>query len=540
MIPQPIPILSLLIWFPVAAGLSLLLLRDIGLPRRAALAAAALEFILSLAVVLPTDFAQTGFMHEEKHRWIPSLNLYYHLGVDGISGPLLPLSALLGMLAVAASWNSVERLHRVYFALLLVLQGCTLGVLCALDLGLFFLFWELTLVPIFFLIALWGIGPRRRFAATQYTLLMLAGGTLLLAGFSLLALNHAEQTGAPGLAGLSFALPDLLQTPMPEQLQTVVFALLLVGFAVKAPLFPFHVWLPLVAMEGPIALTALLAGIKLGVYGILRLAIPLAPQAAQQHGRWLAAAGIIGALYGALIALRQTNWRGLLAYSSVSHVGLAMIGISAFNLQGLQGAVLQLLNFTIAGGGAYLLAGFIHSRLGSTDASRLGGGARHLPLLASFLFVVGLAGMGMPGTAGFPAEHLILLGSFQNRAGLGLAALAATALGAAAFLLLFRRSLMGPVTRHEVSLLQDLKPREWLIALAVVLPLLAIGFHPKPVLDTTRHPLLAWLRHLHPASAETLANQQQRNHHGLKLLRHGRLEQGRQREAQSRQAGGSG
>jgi NADH-quinone oxidoreductase subunit M len=503
--PHDLPALSMLIWFPVASGLALGLLRDAASARRAALAAATLELLLSLVPVMGSDFSADGFQWQEKRPWIASLNLNYHLGVDGISAPLLPFSALIGLLTVAASWNTVQRLHRLYFALLLALQGFTLGVLCALDLGLFFLFWELTLVPIFFLVALWGIGPRRRFAATQYTLLMLAGGTLLLLGFSLAALDHARQAGAPGLAGLSFALPELLETPLPPELQSVVFLLLLFGFAVKAPLFPFHVWLPALAMEGPVALTAILAGVKLGVYGILRLAIPLAPQAAQHHAGLVAALGITGALYGSLLALRQTNWRSMLAYSGVSHVGLTLVGITAFNIQGLQGAALQLINFTVAGGGAFLLVGFIHARLGSTDASRLGGGARHLPLLASFLFVLGLAGMGIPGTAGFPAEHLILLGSFQARTGLGLAALAGIVLSAAGFLLLFRRTLLGPVANPELPLLQDLKPREWLIALAAILPVLGIGLFPQPLLDINRKPLLSWLQHLQPADSPTLA-----------------------------------
>jgi len=500
-----LPVLSLLIWLPIACGMPLTLLRRPAAVRRSALLIAATELLLAVTVMFHSDFSQPGFLWPERHPWIAPLNLHYQLGIDGISAPFLPFTALLGLLAVLASWHTVGRLHGLYFALLLALQGFTVGVFCALDLGLFFLFWELTLPPTFLLVALWGIGPQRRHAAVKYTLIMLGGGTLLLLGFSLLALNHSDHSGVIGLAGLSFDFPELLETPVPTRLQGIIFLLLLFGFATKAPLFPFHVWLPIVALEGPIAVTALLSGLKLGLYGILRFAIPLAPQAAQSHYRILAALGITGAVYGALLAMRQGNLRGMLAYSSVSHVGLVLLGISTFELQGVQGAVLQLLNFSVATGGAFLLAGFLQARFGSTHLAHLGGCARQLPLLASFLFLAGLAGMGVPGTGGFAAEHLILLGTFHRHAGLGLAALAAAILGAAAFLTFFRKTMLGPVGHSPRTGFCDLRRRELAIAVLAVLPILGFGLLPQPLLDISRKPLSAWLARLQPSDSGSLA-----------------------------------
>ncbi len=255
------------------------------------------------------------------------------------------MSALLTLMAIIASWNSVQHLARFHFALLLALEGVTIGVFVALDMALFFLFWELTLPPIFFLIGLWGIGSARRSAAIKYTLFMLFGGVPLLFAIIILAVNHATATGGSIPQDMAFSLPVLLATAVPDNLQALVFLLLLLGFAVKAPLVPFHTWLPAVAMEGPTQLTALLTGLKLGAFGIIRFAMPLAPSAAVQYSWVLGILGAITLVYSALIALQQSNLRRLLAYASVSHVGLVIVGIASLNTQGIQGAIFQLLNF---------------------------------------------------------------------------------------------------------------------------------------------------------------------------------------------------
>lgn len=482
------PLLSLLfLTLPAGAALTWLLPRP-EWARRIALVTAIIDLLISLVIVAKFDPDQPGFQLVEKIEWIPTLNIHYLVGVDGISLLFLPATILLFIGVILASWNSVHTLPRLYYSLLLM-ETTTLGIFCSLDTVLFFLFWELSLVPLYFLVSLWGVGPNRRYAAVKYTLVMLAGGVPLLIGFLMLAFNHATQTGA----GLAFDLPTLLATPIPDKLEIGIFLLLLLGFAVKTPLFPLHTWLPVMTMEGPVAVTALLVGLKLGAYGLIRFAIPLAPEAAHQLHWLLAGLGIIGVLYGAVTALAQTNLRQMLAYSSLSHVGLVVLGLSSFTLQGLQGSVLQLLNFTVVASGLFLLTGFLHHRIGSTDIISLGGAARSMPLLASFYLLLGLAAMGLPGTNGFPAELLILLSAIKTHTGAGLAALFAMVVSAAYFLGIYRRTFFGPTTNPVVADAADLRPRELAIALVAAAIVLVVGFYPSAVLDVIKPAGEAWV-----------------------------------------------
>lgn len=499
------PILSLLVFLPLAAGALLFGLSNERLIRPVAMAAALLELLLGLLLISRFNSTTADMQFVERMAWIPTLNIEYLLGIDGISVIFLPLTALINVCVITASWTGIQTFTRLYFALLLCLESATIGVFCALDLGLFFLFWELTLPPLYFLISLWGTGPQRRHAATKYTLFMLAGGVPLLFGFILLVMNYANETSMAIPMGLSFNYMELLETPIPLEAQSTIFILLLLGFAVKAPLFPFHVWLPTVAMQGPIGVTALLTGLKLGLYGIIRFAVPLAPQATQHYSKLLAGLGVIGALYGALIALKQTNLRRMLAYSSISHVGVVLIGIASINIQGIQGAVFQLFNFGIASGGIFILSGFILHRLGSTDMTALGGLAKSMPLLASLFFILGLAGMGVPGSNGFAAELLIVIGAFKAHIGIGLATLITAILGAAYFINAFRRAFLGPVVRIDVKTVVDLRPRELGIAASLVLLALVLGSFPKTVLNYSQKPLQAWISRLETGHPTTLA-----------------------------------
>lgn len=490
---EGLPLLTLLfLTLPLGALFAWLLPRP-ETARAIALATALIDLVIALAALARFDSAQPGFQLVEKYDWMPSLGIQYLVGVDGISVLFLPAAVLLFIGVILASWNSVHTLPRLYYSLLLLLETATLGVFCALDTVLFFLFWELTLVPLYFLVSLWGSGPNRRHAAMKYTLVMLAGGVPLLFGFLVLAFG--AMGSAPG--GLPvFDLPTLLATPLPTDLQYLVFLLLLIGFGVKVPVFPLHTWLPLIAMEGPAAIAALLTGMKLGAYGLIRFAVPLAPTAAQELHWLLAALGTVSILFGAAAALAQTNLRRMLGYASLSHVGLVVLGLASFNLQGLQGAVLQLLNFTVASGGLFLIAAHLHHRTGSTDIANLGGAARTMPLLASFFLLYGLAGMGLPGTSGFPAELLILLSAFEAHAGAGLAALAGMVLGAAYFLQLYRRAFFGPVVHPVVAQAQDLLPRERWLALLFALLVIGFGLWPGPLLELMRPAAEAWIARL--------------------------------------------
>ena len=493
-----LPLLTLLLLvYPLGAGLVWALPAASSItPRVTAAGVNAVGVALALSAVTHFDAARPGLQLTAASPWIPSLNIQFALGVDGLSVLFLPVAALLFLGVTLASWHTPRELPRLYFSLLLLQAGATLGVFCATDLMLFFLFWELSLVPFYFLVSLWGTGPHRGYAATKYTLIMFAGGVPLLFGILLLAFNHAAFSGAGLPGGLSFDLQTLLSTPLSNSTELAVFLLLLLGFAVKTPVFPLHTWLPLLAMEGPVAVVALLTGLKLGAYGLLRFAVPLAPDAAQELHWLLAGLGVFGLLYGAVAALAQSNLRAMLAYASLSHVGLVLLGIAAFTVQGAQGAVLQLLNFTLVAGGAFLLTAFLQQRLGSTDLSALGGAARTLPLLASFFLFFGLAGMGVPGTCGFPAEFLILASTLQTHAGAGLAALFGMVLGAAYFLHLYRRAFFGPVTHTALMQVPDLRPRELAVVLVFALLILAFGLFPAPLLEVIRPAAEAWAARL--------------------------------------------
>lgn len=492
------PLLSLMIaTLPLGAAL-IWFVPDAGKARWIALFTALLDLGLALAVVAGFDPARAGFQFVERAQWIPTLHVQYIMGVDGISVLFLPLTVLLFIGVILASWNRVRTLTRLYYTLLLLMESVTLGIFCALDTILFFLFWELTLIPLYFLISLWGIGPNRRYAAVKYMLFMLVGGVPLLFGFLLLAFNHAEVAGLGIPAGLMFDYLNLLATPVSAELEVIVFFLLLLGFAVKTPVFPFHTWLPVVAMEGPVAVTALMTGLKLGAYGLIRFVVPLAPDAAQEFHWLLAGLGVVGILYGALAAMAQTNLRRMLAFSSISHVGLVILGIASFNLQGIQGALFQLLNFPVVAGGIFLLAGYLHHRTGSSDVISLGGVARTMPLLAAFFFLFGLAAMGVPGTNGFPAEFLILMSALKTHTGAGLAALFGVVLGAGYFLVIYRRAFLGPVQSKVVIDAVDLRQRELVVITALAGLILFAGLYPNGVLDLTRTASENWVAGLNP------------------------------------------
>ncbi len=491
-----LPLLSLmLVTLPLGAAL-IWLVPDERQVRWIALLTALVDLALALAVLAGFDSSGDGFQFVEHGEWIPSLNIHYRLGVDGLSVMFLPLTVLLFNGVLLASWNSIRTLPRLYYTLLLILESATLGIFCALDTMLFFFFWELTLVPIYFLISLWGIGPHRRYAAVKYTLFMMAGGVPLLFGFLLLAFQHAQLNAAALPQGLVFDYTRLLAEPLPAEMQAAIFFLLLLGFAVKAPVFPLHTWLPTVAMEGPVTIAAIMTGLKVGAYGLIRFVVPLAPQAARDYHWLLAGLGVVGLLYGALAAFSQTNLRRMLAFSSISHVGLVILGIASLNVQGLQGALFQLLNFTIVAGGLFLVTGFLHQRTGSSDVIGLGGVAGSMPLLAAFFFFFGLASMGVPGTNGFPAEFLLVMSALATHTGAGLAALFAIVLGAGYFLGMFRRAFLGPPANSIVSEALDLRTRELALLSLLAMLILLLGVWPGSVLEMTRMASEGWVEHL--------------------------------------------
>ncbi|MCW8826391.1 MAG: NADH-quinone oxidoreductase subunit M, partial [Gammaproteobacteria bacterium] len=449
------------------------------------------DLLLSLLLLAQFDPAQSGFQFVERHNWIPSLNLHYLVGVDGISILFLPLTLLLFIGVISYSWRAIRNMPRLYYTLMLILATAILGIFMALDSILFFFFWELTLIPSYFLIALWGVGPNRRYAAVKYTLIMLTAGIPLLFGFLTLAFHHFDLSGE-----LLFEYPRLLAETLPAELQTGAFLLLLLGFSFKAPIFPFHTWLPTVVMEGPVGITIVMTGLKLGLYGLIRFAIPLAPDAALDFHWLLAGLATIGIIYGALAATRQTNLRRMLAYASMSHVNLVLLGLASFNIQGIQGALFQLLNFSIISTGTFLIIGSLLHRIGSTDQVSLGGVAKTMPLMGALMFLYGIASMGVPPTSGFSAEFLILVGALKSHTGAGLAALFSIVVAAGYFLSIYRKTFFGPVTSDVVRNAVDLQPRELAIHVLLVLLVLGLGLFPSLVLDLLNSSTTAWLSHL--------------------------------------------
>ncbi|HEX6734252.1 MAG TPA: NADH-quinone oxidoreductase subunit M [Azonexus sp.] len=477
-----LPLLSLLVFAPLAGALLLSLL-----PARAArwVTAAAMLATLLLATAALLAYAPAGerFQLLERQPWIASLNVHYLLAVDGLSVLFLPATALLFLGSLVACWNNVQAAPRQHYGCLLLLQTATLGIFCALDTLLFFCFWELTLVPLYFLLGRWGVSSAGGPVAGRYFLIMLAGGIPLLIAFVLLAASQPQ-------AG--FDLPALLAGPLPRHVQLPVFLLCLLGFGVKLPLVPLHTWLPQFALAGPGSLTALLVGLKLGGYGLVRFAIPLAPDVAHELHWLLAGLGTVTLIYGAVGMLGQSNLRVGLAYASICHVGLAVLGLAALSAQGVQGAVSLLLSFSVASGGGFLLLEFLRQRTGSTDIHALGGAAKTMPLLASGILICGLAGVGMPGTSSFPGEFLLILAALQSHTGAGMAALFGLAIAAGAFMALYRQAFFGPVTRRDVAEAEDLRPREWLVLLALIVMIVGIGVYPGPWIDLLRPAAEAW------------------------------------------------
>jgi len=490
---QKIDILTMLVFSPIVGAMLLWASNSLALTRLIALLTSLFSLALSLMLLSAFNMDDGGFQFVVKMTWIPSLNIHYSLGIDGISILFLPMTALLFIAVIISSWTSMNAMPRLYYSLLLVLLSAILGIFSALDTMLFFFFWELTLIPIYFLVSLWGIGPNRRYAAVKYTLFMLAGGVPLIFGFLLLAFNAAK---ASPIGQLSFDYLHLLSIPVSSDVQSLIFLLLLLGFGSKAPIFPFHTWLPTIVMEGPIGIAAIITGLKLGVYGFIRFMIPLAPEAAVNFHWLLAGLGVVGILYGAIIAISQSNLRRMLAYSSISHLGLVILGIASFNIQGIQGAVYQLLNFTIISGGIFFIIGFLHHRIGSTETMSLGGVYKSMPLLTSFYFLFMLANMGVPGTNSFVAELLLLISAIETHTGAGLAALLGIILIAGYFLIHYRRAFLGPVKHKVVATSVDLLPRELGLVLILSALLLIAGLYPSFILDITQSASENWLQHV--------------------------------------------
>lgn len=473
------PALSILIFLPLLFAVLVLGMDDAEKARKTALVGALLELGLSIAMLAAFVRGTPDVQFSERRPWIPTLGVTYHVGIDGLSVLFLPITSLLTVLVLAAAWRNVKTRVPAFCAAVLGLTAAAMGIFSSLDLVLFFVFWEASLVPIYFLVSLWGVGPERRHAAMKFVLTMLVASGPLLLGIVLLGIHERDHGTGP----YTFDWLALRSHHLPSETSTVVFFLMLVGFAAKGPFVPLHAWMSSMLRECPVGIGVVLTGLKFGAYGVLRFVVPLLPEATAQYAWLLGAIGVAGIVYGALVALVQPNLRRLLSFSCLSHVGFILLGISSGTEQGLSGAVLAMMNLGLSSTGLFFLTGFLQQRVGSSEVSALGGVAKKAPRAAVMFLLLGLAGIGLPGTSGFPGEHLVLLSAYRMSIPLLMLALFGTVLGAAYVLRVFEQAFLGPITRPRVASMKDLAPEEWAVLGCLSVLILVIGIHPKPVLD---------------------------------------------------------
>jgi len=444
---------------------------------------------LALAVLLWQRFdpASSGMQLVEHASWIPAYGIHYSLGIDGIALLLVALTSFLLPVVLLASWTDIHERVRSYLFFMLALQTGMLGAFLALNLFLFYVFWELMLIPMYFVIGIWG-GPRRIYATLKFFIYTMLGSLLMLVGIIVLAWLHQSQFGSPSFEYYgSGGGTGILDLSIPSsggpwwQRQGFLFGVFALAFAIKVPMFPFHTWLPDAHVEAPTPGSAVLAGVllKLGTFGFVRYALPLFPQAALDFAPWVVGLAVVGIVYGALVAWVQSDLKKLVAYSSVSHMGFIVLGIFAFNPQGVSGAVLQMVNHGVSTGALFILVGMIYERRHVRDLAAFGGLASVMPVFAAFFAIATLSSIGLPGLNGFVGEFLILLGAF---AAVPLATVIATSgviLSAVYMLYAMRSVFFGPLANDANRALVDLGLREKVVATALVIPMIWIGVHPS-------------------------------------------------------------
>ncbi|MBW8868398.1 MAG: NADH-quinone oxidoreductase subunit M [Acidobacteria bacterium] len=473
------PVLTLLVSLPVIGALLVLLMgkgRDNAV-RQMTLAVSLITFALSLYMWYHFDPNSADYQFVERHSWLPDFGISYHLGVDGISMLLVVLTTFLTPIALLSSWESIHDRVVLFSFFMLALEAAMIGVFVSLDLFLFYVFWDAMLIPMYFLIGIWGY-EQRIYASIKFILYTMAGSVLMLLAIIALAYYHQTVTGV-----VSFDLPDLYAINIPVQMQTWFFLAFAVAFAIKVPLFPFHTWLPDAHVQAPTAGSVILAGVllKMGTYGLLRFAFPLFPIAALQWTPVIALLAVIGIVYGALVAMVQPDMKKLVAYSSVSHLGVVVLGLCALNVQGVQGAVYQMLAHGISTGGLFLIVGMLSDRRHTKLIAEYGGLKAVTPKLVAAFLLVTLASIALPGMNGFIGEFLILIGSFQSsHISHWFAVTAATGviLSAVYMLWMFQRVNYGPVTNPKNTGLRDLSPREWVVIVPVIAMAILMGVMP--------------------------------------------------------------
>ena len=468
------PLLSLLTWLPLVGGLVIMSVRgdDAAVASNArwtALWTSLIVFALSLVLWTRFDQSDPGFQFVETASWLPQWGITYKMGVDGISVLFVLLSTALTPICILASWEAITVRVREYMLAFLVLETMMVGMFCALDFVVFYMFFEGVLIPMYLIIGVWG-GVRRVYAAIKFFLYTLAGSVLML--LALLAMWYFAGTTD---------IPTLLHTQFPAAMQTWLFLAFLASFAVKVPMWPVHTWLPDAHVEAPTAGSVILAGVllKMGAYGFLRFSVPMLPAASAHLAPLMFALSVVAVIYTSYVALAQEDMKKLIAYSSVAHMGVVTIGIFTFNIQGISGALLQMLSHGIVSAALFLCVGVIYDRIHTREIARYGGLADRMPAYAFIFMLFTLASVGLPGTSGFVGEFLVLVGAFKVSFWLALLGSMGMILGAAYMLYLYRRVIFGTLTRAELRDILDLTPREMAVFAPLVALTLWMGVYPS-------------------------------------------------------------
>jgi len=500
-------ILTTITFFPLAGAFGLFFFNKEAKQAIAwyATAVAFLGMLISFPLFWRYNPAGAPFQFENSLSWIPSIGVSYHVGVDGISVLLILLTTVLGFLAILSSWTAITERVKEYYAMMLILQTGMLGVFISLDFFLFYVFWEVMLVPMYFLIGVWG-GPRKLYAAIKFFLYTLLGSVLMLLGILALYFYHGSVTG-----NYTFDVVALMEmgrdsSPAWIALARWIFLAFFVGFAIKVPMFPFHTWLPDAHVEAPTAGSVILAGVllKMGTYGFVRFSLPILPEATRHFLPYLLGLSVIGIIYGAMVAMVQKDWKKLVAYSSVSHLGFCTLGIFALNEVGLNGGILQMINHGISTGALFLIVGLIYERRHTRMIADFGGLSKQLPIYATFFLIMTLSSIGLPALNGFVGEFTILLGAWQIPTGFHVSipftdkalvfggqvwsvlAVLGIVLGAAYMLWLYQRTMFGKLDKPENQALKDLNFREILTLAPLVVLAFWIGIFPETFLGMLR------------------------------------------------------
>ena len=483
-------LLSIAIWLPIACGALLLAVgrdQNASVVRALALAGALASFFVTLPLITGFDTSTASMQFVEKLPWIERFNVNYHLGVDGLSVWFVPLTAFITVIVIISAWEVITERVASYMGAFLILSGLLIGVFCALDGLLFYVFFEATLIPMYIIIGIWG-GPNRVYAAFKFFLYTLLGSLLMLVALVYLYFK----------SGGSFDILAWHKLPLPLNAQALLFFAFFAAFSVKVPMWPVHTWLPDAHVEAPTGGSVVLAAImlKLGAYGFLRFSMPIAPDAAREYAWFMIALSLIAVLYIGLVALVQQDMKKLVAYSSIAHMGFVTLGFFIFNELGTAGAIVQMVSHGFVSGAMFLCIGVLYDRVHSREIAAYGGVANTMPKFAAFAVFFAMANCGLPGTAGFVGEWMVILGAVQYNFWIGLLAATTLVFGAAYTLWMVKRVYFGDVANDDVKALSDINGREFLMLALLALAVLWMGLYPKPFTDVMQVSVTELLRHV--------------------------------------------